>query len=609
MKPKLWNDLPYGFRLRVSSMAAQPDVRLRKPVAWKAARPEYWKAVGAVGSPGESNEMLEENWKRTLAPKARPAAPGAMRAAIPEKYKLSQRRATEVLKRLFVLFKHYMTPLSDPTGELGSLPAVSLLSFGGRVNVRIPVSNDLYSLRDEVFTAIFGDEAARSEAGISTRTFATHGVDIDKNVDKMEKTSDVYGEFEFRREIPGKFEEKKGNWAGRKGTHYGMNIASGGIGEVAADGTTILPDGRHGHLYVHYRPPTHHRDGALLIGLESAKSGAVNPLGKAHDVRALSAEFTSVGGMKSRRPGGESALYMVDLAERKRRQGPELFWRKFNERMESAPAFTAERTVGLKAPIAKPRPPRREGLGSSDIAVPEGKKLALYEFESVRPGFFKKLFSFGRAKNKVMIKKKGEAGAGTIVTETDHTQAFKGQKIVGGKFADKMSTAFRKVVIGRAGYWVVNAEWFRMRIVSSLERRKIFESKVRKPENAREVALRLADDPSALGDSYLHMQGFWDSIGFSDHFYGGERASDVERSWKHVSERWKEAMKKGAGPPNDKLLEEKYNKAVPAYLHGLHGEPSDREITNGLVLPAVKEYHLAWTQAAARWWLENYVYV
>ena len=134
--------------------------------------------------------------------------------------------------------------------------------------------------------------------------------------------------------------------------------------------------------------------------------------------------------------------------------------------------------------------------------------------------------------------------------------------------------------------------------------RGLWEKKVvRSPD---EVAERLAVNPNALGDSYLHYQGFWDSEGFIDQYLGGERVSGGgggER-WKKVFAAWGVDCKVFL-PLNEATLYEAKARALGEYLEATPVALLDKECLNGFKLPAVRAYHEAWTQHAARWYLRG----
>jgi hypothetical protein len=78
--------------------------------------------------------------------------------------------------------------------------------------------------------------------------------------------------------------EKKGGTSNLYGKHFGMNIAVGGEGRQAAvgRGRTAVADGRYGHIFFHYNPPTLDKIGSLMIGIEASGPQKGDQYGSGH---------------------------------------------------------------------------------------------------------------------------------------------------------------------------------------------------------------------------------------------------------------------------------------------------------------------------------------
>ena len=131
-----------------------------------------------------------------------------------------------------------------------------------------------------------------SKAGVEKRLASSH--DIVKNPD-------------------GTFRETKAPWYGALNVmgaskKLGMNIAAGGAGKLDINGEVIKPDGSHGHLYMHWLPPTEKSDGVFQVGLEttafSAFGGIKGTTGRSHgftDNEDTATPVSSMDGAKNDR--------------------------------------------------------------------------------------------------------------------------------------------------------------------------------------------------------------------------------------------------------------------------------------------------------------------
>lgn len=145
---------------------------------------------------------------------------------------------------------------------------------GGRTNVILPYGEN----QQKVMDSIYG-EHPKSQAGLKGRPAATHYVTRQKmNADGTVKSKS-------KEQSPLGITLHK---TMRK--QYGMNIAVGGIGEQGPDKKTILPNGSAGHMYVRKQLGDKNTCGSLLIGFESADSGAKSFTGHKHNFLAKSAK-------------------------------------------------------------------------------------------------------------------------------------------------------------------------------------------------------------------------------------------------------------------------------------------------------------------------------
>lgn len=181
---------------------------------------------------------------------------------------------------------------------------------GGRTNFILPYGYN----QEKVMNSLYGEEPENT-AELKSRSAATHYVNRQKmNEDGSIKSKSV--------------EESPWSTTLHKvlPKQFGMNIAVGGIGETGPDNKTILPNGSAGHMYVRKELGDKNTCGSLLVGFESADSGATSYTGHKHDFLAKSAQQSAFLADKNL-VGKKTDGRMVDLSG----LSPEQFEKIMNE--------------------------------------------------------------------------------------------------------------------------------------------------------------------------------------------------------------------------------------------------------------------------------------
>lgn len=160
------------------------------------------------------------------------------------------------------------------SGSENGLPVSSYLSHGARVMIEIPPGSG-----DKLANWLTSGKA--NESGISrkqtqqaaiddgkivyNRPAATHGVSIEKAKDFEEYTVKEKKGFSI-----GLKDFLSNKIFGKETNHFGVDLAlNAALGENDSQGNDVLkPDGDHGHIYIHYIPPTSDKPGSMLIGIE-----------------------------------------------------------------------------------------------------------------------------------------------------------------------------------------------------------------------------------------------------------------------------------------------------------------------------------------------------
>ncbi len=210
-------------------------------------------------------------------------------------------QAQAIYKRALYLTGSSNLEITNDTGQKAhakdnKLPTATYLSHGSRVVVEIPPGSG-----DQLINWFTSGDKNKSglskkqtkEAAIQTdktyiynRSAATHDINIHKN---------KAGDYELT--------EKKGFFIGagdyvkdklfrQKGKHYGIDLGLKKPSENIEPGQN-LHDGEHGHLYMHYTPPTQDKPGSLMYGIENA-----SPQSSKHSKVGKAAAASASGGEK-----------------------------------------------------------------------------------------------------------------------------------------------------------------------------------------------------------------------------------------------------------------------------------------------------------------------
>ena len=241
-----------------------------------------------------------------------------------EKYKEQTESANSILRRIFIILHDGLKYREDEKPNIfkdwDESVAVAL-SHGGRVMINLPPIKQNEN-ENEFIQWLFGtspesdltrkpqsydkikdpnNKSDHYKAKVDTRIASSHNVKVTESSLEEEKsnTFDVKGKTGLKSTIK----------------HYGMDIPLGGLGNEDLAGDVILPDGRHGHIYIYYRPPSLTLPGSVLIGAETSRMAHTDVFGMYHDQRGAPAEFSSTGTSKGGRIGGEFGGRVVDYTK------------------------------------------------------------------------------------------------------------------------------------------------------------------------------------------------------------------------------------------------------------------------------------------------------
>jgi hypothetical protein len=293
--------------------ALKDDPQEEKPET-KAKREVYEKFKNDIYN--KDTQM----WENTLSNNTENAS-----ESVRQKYQQQNESAIKILQRVFLLLHHglkYRENQKVTDFKQWEENVAVALSHGGRVMINLPpVETDNPERVNEFIHWLLGasgnthkprayqdikkgsqeSESDHYKAQVDTRMYSSHNVEVTKNSLTEEKgnTGDWKGKFHMSSTLK----------------HYGMDIPLGGLGNQDLSGDVILPDGRHGHMYIYYRPPTIQLPGSVLIGTETSRMAKTDVFGMYHDSRGAPAEFSSTGTSKGGRIGGEFGGRVIDYTQ------------------------------------------------------------------------------------------------------------------------------------------------------------------------------------------------------------------------------------------------------------------------------------------------------
>ncbi|MDT9294240.1 eCIS core domain-containing protein [Arthrospira platensis] len=289
----------------------------------KKAKEEYEKAAKTDPNSEDTKKKKEnyeavkkgiydkdtEMWEKTLNNDLTTIPESNQKIA--KKYQEQTDSAIAILKRVFIVLQHglmYRDDQDKPKFEEWQENVAVALSHGGRVMINLPPLGGTEKQHEFIYWLLGGtvqkdkpkshdhkDVDTSSDyyrAQVDTRIASSHDVEVTKNSLKELKgdTLDIVGTIK----------------------HYGMDIPLGGLGNEDMAGDVILPDGRHGHMYIYYRPPSSKEPGSVLIGAETSRMAHTDVFGMYHDQRGAPAEVSSTGTSKAGRIGAEFGGRVVD---------------------------------------------------------------------------------------------------------------------------------------------------------------------------------------------------------------------------------------------------------------------------------------------------------
>jgi hypothetical protein len=219
----------------------------------------------ALGKAAEISDMGDREAARAAAQFA--LSEGNMDAAMWYGEILSsgsnQNRVGEMVRRCFQTLYYGGLIVRTAAGNWASWsstrwPIAMALSHGGRIIIQLPKVTPKINAGALFWNWLWADCKKES------RFTATHGISRDFVAQDI-----GFGRLKRVQEVKGTFVGIRGKAAW--GHHFGVEMALGGSGLLNPySGRRIAPDGKNGHLYLHYVEATADQYGALMLGCETS---------------------------------------------------------------------------------------------------------------------------------------------------------------------------------------------------------------------------------------------------------------------------------------------------------------------------------------------------
>lgn len=211
-----------------------------------------------------------------------------------------ERHAIEVFKRALVLIDKGGLSVSDGTSVVSAsdnhMPASSYLAHGSRVLVQIPPTGTDDISHDFMNWLVHGDKDKKFTERKPGEVNALFGRTISSHSTRLEMVMQEYWFIEEKGVMDGTIDTIAGFGQPLDRIHYfGLNFSFGvdKLGMDSCGKKVVEPDGEHGHMYFHYRPPSRNYPGSLMIGIENSQTGKSN-----HSLLGTPNATTHLGGGK-----------------------------------------------------------------------------------------------------------------------------------------------------------------------------------------------------------------------------------------------------------------------------------------------------------------------
>lgn len=210
-----------------------------------------------------------------------------------------ERKTIEIFKRVLTVIDEGGVSVSNGpevvSGHNNFLPVASYLAHGSRTLIQIPPIAEGEDPHQFFNWVIHGNKSVpfieENDTGNplfkrSVSSHSTHLESIDGDWCFVEDKGVMVGALDTMTTFTKRSDQSH---------HFGLNFAFevDKLGQDSNGKSVSGPDGEHGHMYFHYRPPSHLYPGSLMIGIENSEPGKSN-----HSLLGTPNKSTHIGGSK-----------------------------------------------------------------------------------------------------------------------------------------------------------------------------------------------------------------------------------------------------------------------------------------------------------------------